>query len=332
LKLSVVIITRNQDWNVARLIRSVINATAALGEQAEIALVDSASTDDTVSIAAQFPVAVYALAADQRLTAAAGRYVGFMNTTGEYVLFVDGDVELIAGWLSTAIDVLDADDSIAVVGGRRIDVPLEATGERHLVDEETATPVAVYDVKHAGGDALYRRSVLDEVGTFNPFIYSDEEPELCIRIRYRGGRRVVRLDRAMDLHYTEPIDQFATLVGRAGRNLYVGHGQNLRMLLGSDLLIPYVRERGHGLLPLAWVVLGPGALAVSALTGSIVWIGVWLLVPVLTVGVYAVRKRSIRKAFHSLLKRSLVLAGTVRGFTMTPEDAADYPARLVSLA
>jgi len=331
MKLSVVLITRNQEWNVARLIRSVMHATAALGAQAEIALVDSASTDDTVRVAVQFPVAVYALAADQRLTAAAGRFVGFNNTTGEHVLFMDGDMELVEGWLQNAIHVLDGDDSIAVVGGRLIHMPLDATNEGHRVGEETMTAVVYRDTRHAGGSALYRRSVLDEVGTFNPFIYSDEEPELCLRIRCRGGHRVVRLDRPIGYHYSDPDDRFSTLIRRARRNLYVGSGQNLRMLLGSDLLVPYARERGYGLLPGIWLIIGIGTVLASVLTRSGVWVVAWLLATLTVVALDALRKRSIRMALHGLLNRSVILAGTVRGFLMRPEEVDDYPARLVPL-
>ncbi len=331
MKLSVVLITKNQEWNAARLIQSVMDATAPLGAQAEIALVDSASSDSTVLIATQFPVSVYALAADQRLTAAAGRFVGFTNTTGKYVLFLDGDMELLGGWLRNAIDVLDGDEVIAAVGGRRIDLPLDATNERHHGDEVPANASVPRDVKHAGGAALYRRSVLDEVGTFNPFIYSDEEPELCIRIRYRGGYRVVRLDRPVSYHYSDPDDRFSTLIRRARRHLYVGAGQNLRMLLGSDLLVPYARERGHGLLPGIWFSIGIGTTIASVFTWSGIWIGAWLLLTLAAVALDALRKRSMRMALHSLLKRSVILAGTVRGFLMSPEEAADYPARLVPL-
>ncbi len=331
MKLSVVLITKNQEWNVARLVHSVMGATALLGSQAETALVDSASTDETVSIATQFPIAVFALAADQRLTAAAGRFVGFTNTTGEYVLFLDGDMELFEGWLQDAIAVLDGDRSIAAVGGSRIDLPLEATDERHHGAEVPSSAAAPRDAKHAGGSALYRRSVLDEVGTFNPFIYSDEEPELCIRIRYRGGYRVVRLDRPVGYHYSDPDDRFSTLIRRARRNLYVGAGQNLRMLLGSDLLVPYARERGHGLLPGIWLSIGIGTAIASVLTWSGVWIGVWLLLTLAAVALDALRKRSMRRTLHSLLKRSVILAGTVRGFLMSPEEVEDYPARLVPL-
>ena len=66
-ELSVVLITRNQDWNIARLVQSVMNEAAGLSY--EIVLVDSASTDRTVEIALNYPIRIVRLDENQRLTA-----------------------------------------------------------------------------------------------------------------------------------------------------------------------------------------------------------------------------------------------------------------------
>jgi glycosyltransferase involved in cell wall biosynthesis len=89
-ELSVVLISKNQEWNIARLVESVLKETDRLPAR-EIVLVDSASTDRTIEIAAQYPISVLRLCPKQRLTAAAGRYVGTKQTRGGLVLFLDGD-------------------------------------------------------------------------------------------------------------------------------------------------------------------------------------------------------------------------------------------------
>jgi len=89
-ELSVVLISKNQEWNTARLIESVLRETDSLPAR-EIVLVDWASTDHTTEIAARYPIAVLKLRPEQRLTAAAGRYVGYKRTRGGLVLFLDGD-------------------------------------------------------------------------------------------------------------------------------------------------------------------------------------------------------------------------------------------------
>ena len=111
--LSVVVITKNQAWNISRLLRSVEQAVRDLRSW-EIILADSASTDGTAEIAMNFAaVQVVHLRSDQRLTPAAGRYVGFHHTEGDLVLYMDGDTELVPGWLRSAITVLQQNPNIA---------------------------------------------------------------------------------------------------------------------------------------------------------------------------------------------------------------------------
>ena len=102
IELSVVLISKNQAWNIDRLVTSVLKETEHFPGR-EIVLVDSASSDQTTEIAARYPISVLKLHPEQRLTAAAGRYVGYHHTTGDLVLFLDGDMELCSGWLEQAL-------------------------------------------------------------------------------------------------------------------------------------------------------------------------------------------------------------------------------------
>src|SRR3989304_3121663 len=104
-KLSVVMISRNQEWNIARLVESALRSTADL-ESTEIVLVDSASSDRTVDFARPYPIRVLRLSPNQVLTPAAGRYVGYKHTDGDLVLFVDGDMEICVGWVQRAIEYM----------------------------------------------------------------------------------------------------------------------------------------------------------------------------------------------------------------------------------
>ena|SRR5713226_363525 len=93
-ELSVVLISKNQAWNISRLIESVLQATSSVPSK-EIILVDSASTDETVERASRYPISILRLQPGQRLSPAIGRFVGYKQTQGEYVLFLDGDTELV---------------------------------------------------------------------------------------------------------------------------------------------------------------------------------------------------------------------------------------------
>lgn len=324
-ELSVVMIGKNQQWNTARLVESVLRATLAFAAR-EVVFVDSASTDCTAEIAAQYPITVLKLSPEQRLTAAAGRYVGYQRTTGDLVLFLDGDMELCTGWLEPALALMHARSDVAVVSGELIDRPVTsamAAADRPLPLNAEAAPV---EVRQGGGAALYRRSVLERVGSFNPYLYSDEEPALCLRIRH-AGYRLQRLPRPIAVHYSAPVEAFSTLLGRRRRNLWLGFGQNIRYFFGGPLLWSYCKERGWAAAPALLLCTGLLALATSLLTGWWMWSALWGgSVAVLTLAL-AVQKRSLKAALFTIFRRLLILEGTIRGLLITPADPAGYPGK-----
>jgi glycosyltransferase involved in cell wall biosynthesis len=327
-ELSVVLISKNQEWNIARLIESVIRETDPIPAK-EIVLVDSASIDQTTEIGSRYPIKVLKLCQEQRLTAAAGRYVGYKQTTGDLVLFLDGDMELCEGWLDQALSVMYSRSEVAVVCGRVVDrpKPVQATSERYL-ERLPIDDAGMISVLQGGGAAMFRRSVLEQVGTFNPYLYSDEEPELCLRIRH-AGYLVLRLPRPIAFHYSLPADAFSTLLGRRSRNLWLGYGQNIRYFFGSPLLWWYLRERGWAVAPVLALSVGIVAIAVSGLTRQWGWLAMWgVSMVILTIGI-AIRKRSLNRALFTLFQRLLVLDGTIRGLLLKPYDPSGYPGKYV---
>lgn len=323
MNLDVVIITKNQGWNVRRLVESVLQQTG-MRPGADVILVDSASTDETVDIACQYPIRVIRLSKRQRLTAAAGRQAGFTQTSGDIVLFLDGDMELRRGWIAAALSLFEREPGIAVITGEVIDQP------RHAIESHgacTPSPLNVADcveVSHGGGAAAYRRSVLEEVGSFNPFLFSDEEPELCLRIR-EAGHRIVKLRLPIADHYSDPSDAISTLFGRRKRHLYLGPGQALRLHLRSPLLQPYARERGFGLVPGAGLTAGVACASISLVERDSRWVLAWASIVTAIIGIDSLRKRSLRRAVFGLVQRLLFAEGTVRGFMMRPSDPSKFP-------
>ena len=81
IELSVVLISKNQAWNISRLIESVLQATSSF-LSSEIILVDSNSTDETVEFASRYPISIVRLRPGQRLSPAAGRYIGYQRPRG----------------------------------------------------------------------------------------------------------------------------------------------------------------------------------------------------------------------------------------------------------
>lgn len=324
-RLSIVLISKNQAWNIARLIESVTQESAC-ASSVEIVLVDSASTDQTVKLADRYSITILRLWPDQRLTPAAGRYVGYKYTMGDLVLFLDGDMELHPGWLKKALQVVQDRHDIAAVTGQVIDLPKVVRADDKPPQAKQSMDAAT-EIPYASGAAMYRRSVLKEVGTFNPHLYSDEEPDLCIRIRH-AGYRVVRLQYPIAYHYSDPKGSLSTLVGRWRRKLYLGAGQNIRYHLGDEILWPYLKERGYGCTPGLGLIAGLISFLWSFRSGQRTWFGLWCLLLLTIVAGHAYQKRSLVRTISSLLERLLILDGTIRGFLIAPLDPNGYSARL----
>lgn len=324
--LSVVLISKNQEFNIARLVESVLRETDHLSSR-EVILADSASSDQTTEIAARYPIRVLKLHPDQRLSASAGRYVGYHQTRGDLVLFLDGDMELCPGWLDQAFAVLRTMPDVAVVCGQVIDRPKEMqTTNLEPVQYAPGAAAEMVSVRHGGGASLYRRSVLEQVGPWNPYLYSDEEPELCLRIR-TAGYRILRILRPIAFHYTVPWEAVSTFLDKRKSKIWLGYGQNMRYFLGKPLFLRYLRERGWAVAPAAALLLGVLVAVVSAITGQWLWLALWAALLVMLTIVIAIRKRSLNRALLILFRRLLILDGAIRGFLLKPYDPSSYPGR-----
>ncbi len=195
-RLGAVVIGRNEGERLNRCLSSV------LAQVPVVVYVDSGSTDDSIAVATELGVLVYALDLRQPFTAARARNAGVRRLQAvaselEFVQFVDGDCELDPAWIGAATEFLDQHADVAAVCGRRRERHPERSVYNLLCDLEWDTPVG--EAKACGGDVLMRTSALRQVIGFHEELIAGEEPELCVRLRATGWR-VWRLDAEMTLH------------------------------------------------------------------------------------------------------------------------------------
>lgn len=119
------------------------------------------------------------------------------NPSIQLVQFVDGDCEVVAGWLEAAANVLTAEPSVAIVCGRVRERYPERSVYNRLCDIEFSREPG--EVRSCGGIFMASASAFNEVGGFNPAVVAGEEPELCFRLR-AAGYKVKCLDVPMALH------------------------------------------------------------------------------------------------------------------------------------
>ncbi|HYO11373.1 MAG TPA: glycosyltransferase [Tepidisphaeraceae bacterium] len=195
-RLAIIAIGRNEGDRLRRCLES------ARGRGERVIYVDSGSTDGSVKLARELGATVVELDMSRPFTAARARNEGLAALAGDgatidFVQLVDGDCEIVAGWLDHAAAELAADEKLAAVCGRRRERHPDASPFNKLADIEWDTPVG--DAKACGGDAMFRLAPLRESGGFDATVIAGEEPELCVRLR-RDGWKIRRIDAEMTLH------------------------------------------------------------------------------------------------------------------------------------
>lgn len=196
LNIGVVVIGRNEGERLVKCLESVLQIGCP------VVYVDSGSTDDSVELAMNMGVVVVELESNLAFTAARARNEGFRRLREPapdlaYMQFVDGDCEVVAGWLEKAVAFLDTHRDVAVVCGRLRERNPERSIYNMLSDIEWDTPVG--EAKGCGGNALMRVDAFEKVGGYRADLIAGEEPELCVRLR-AAGWRIWRLDEEMALH------------------------------------------------------------------------------------------------------------------------------------
>ena len=194
----VIAIGRNEGERLRRCLASVVGQPGC----AAVVYVDSNSTDGSVPLARAAGADVVELDMSLPFSAARARNAGFERLRQThphvaFVQFVDGDCEVVAGWLERARTALAGRLELAAVCGRRRERHPERSVYNRLADIEWDTPVG--DARSCGGDAMLRAAALCQVGGYNPSVIAGEEPELCVRLRAKGWK-IARLDGEMTLH------------------------------------------------------------------------------------------------------------------------------------
>jgi len=192
----IVVIGRNEGERLVRCLESVRSSGA------RVVYVDSNSTDDSVADARRLGADVVLVDPSRPMGAARSRNEGLARLVAtapdaEFVQFVDGDCEILSGWLDAARATLASQVDVVAVCGRLRERRRDASIYNRLCDMEWGG--APGDVAACGGVAMMRVRALQRVGGFRTDMSFGEEPELCLRLRRDGGR-IVRIDKEMALH------------------------------------------------------------------------------------------------------------------------------------
>jgi GT2 family glycosyltransferase len=292
---AVVAIGRNEGERLKRCLES------ARARVEVVVYVDSGSTDGSVALARSLGCDVVEL--DRRLpfTAARARNAGFARAQVrapdlQHVQFVDGDCEVVAGWLERADAFLASHAPVAAVAGRRRERHPERSIYNRLCDLEWRVcpgPAASF-----GGDVMMRADALRGVGGYRDDLIAGEEPELCVRLR-AAGWAIHAIDADMTLH-DAAMTRFGQWWLRIKRSGYAyAEGAHLH---GAAPARHRVWESRRAWL---WGLALPLAIALAAVAS-----GPWALLALLAYpaqmlrlylrGSGTVQERALKAVFHTL--------------------------------
>ena len=246
-KVGFVIIGRNEGGRLATCIDSVLKETPLA------VYVDSGSVDGSCDLARKRGLPVVDLDPARPFTAARARNAGaawLMEHRPElqYFHFIDGDCELIPGWLEAALEPMYAEPDLASVCGRRRERSPHASPYNQLCDQEWNTPVGIAET--CGGDALFRVEPFKQVSGFSEDLMAGEEPDLCHRIRLNHWR-IRRIDHDMTIH-DAAMTKFHQWWQRSRRSGYATAEAYSRRGSYEPLLRRHVASNLLWALPILW--------------------------------------------------------------------------------
>ena len=337
---SIIVKALNEEKGIARTLESALRALKTTG--GEVILADSCSIDRTVEIARGYPVRIVQLTHPQERCCGVGPQLGYQHARGEFIYLVDGDMQLLDGFLPLALAFLRAHPAIAGVAGRVVEMNLE--------NPEYQTRKDLWALGQPGpsnrldGGGLYRRQAIEDVGYFsNRNLHSYEEFDLAARLRSRGWE-LWRMPVDAVSHYGHETPALQLLWRRWRSGYLWGLGELLRASAGQArlaLVLQEVREvRIYAAVLLWWLAMAalwlwPASLWPASVSSDVAVFraGAGLALLLAPVVLMSWRKRSFTRGLYAVLAWCFNTAGMLRGLLKKPQyDQAHVDSQLLQEA
>ncbi|KAB0495716.1 glycosyltransferase [Pseudomonas vancouverensis] len=231
-RISIVIPMYNEARHIARTLLAAQLAADAANLECELIVVDNGSSDQGPQIARQFGAQVLVLPG---LLIGALRNRGAQLATGEWLAFIDADVEMPENWLTLLLDI-EAGGQADVIG-LDLHTPAQAPWFADAWQRRTLRPrhQPLYAVQWLPtSNLLMRKRWFDKVGGFNEELRTGEDKDLTLRLA-AGGANLRAVNQSVALHWGYECSWREWLgkeMWRQGSHLQLlrTHGMSLRLL------------------------------------------------------------------------------------------------------
>ncbi|WP_180700097.1 glycosyltransferase [Pseudomonas crudilactis] len=231
-RISIVIPMFNEARHIGRTLLAAQKAAHAANLDCELIVVDNGSTDQGPHIARQFGAQVLVLPG---LLIGALRNRGTAIATGDWLAFIDADIEMPENWLKPLFDIEGSGQ--ADVFGLDLHTPAEAPW--YATAWQRRTSRAASQNAHAvdwlpSANLLMRRRWFDKVGGFNESLRTGEDKEFTLRLHEQGAR-LLSINDNVALHWGYEMnwrEWMGKELWRQGSHLQLlrTHGFSLRLL------------------------------------------------------------------------------------------------------
>ena len=233
--ISVVVIGKNEGTRLSACLESIRSALTVLSH--EILYVDSRSTDDSIQRAKAFGARCFLLDGPQT-TAGLGRFAGAREARGEYLLFLDGDMELCPGFCEKALMEMSSSGCAGVTGIRE-DLYWQG-GELMGRSPNYFGCTQARECPEFGGALMITAEALSACGGWSTDTIACEEAELHARLQ-GAGLRITELPIPMIRHHDAVRDN-RSLLGAFCSRRRLGEGQALRCAMAQKKGLCYLRH------------------------------------------------------------------------------------------
>ena len=231
-RISIVIPMFNEARHIGRTLLAAQKAAHAANVECELIVVDNGSTDQGPHIARQFGATVLSLPG---LLIGALRNRGTAVASGEWLAFIDADVEMPENWLAPLFDIEASGQ--ADVFGLSLHTPAEAPWFATAWQRRASAPA--HQAWHGvdwlpSSNLLMRRAWFDKVGGFSETLRTGEDKEFTLRLHKQGARLLSVNDKAA-LHWGYEMnwrEWMGKEMWRQGSHLQLlrSHGMSVRLL------------------------------------------------------------------------------------------------------